>query len=335
MEKILTISIAAYNAELDIKRCLDSFISTNVLEELELIVVNDGSKDNTLNVAKQYEKKYPGIIKVIDKKNGGHGSTINASIKEATGKYYKIVDSDDWIDPEELEKLVFWLRNNDADLVLTPYKCINADKIEDFELIYPYDAMMEIKKITNIEKKSNIIVYMHSTTFKKEVIKRMGPIIDENCFYVDLEYTIFPLYYIKNFVCLDYIVYQYLLGTDEQSMNIKNMIKRRNQHLKVVTRIINYYSDKKRTLKEPVQEIILNRIHSAILSQYKIYANMEPKESIAEVKKFDMWLKQFPELYTGAQGRFMKIIYLNRATRFMFYAPIIRILKIMHLEPKI
>ena len=72
MEKILTISIAAYNAELDIKRCLDSFISTNVLEELELIVVNDGSKDNTLNVAKQYEKKYPGIIKVIDKKNGGH-----------------------------------------------------------------------------------------------------------------------------------------------------------------------------------------------------------------------------------------------------------------------
>lgn len=179
MEKILTISIAAYNAELDIKRCLDSFISTNVLEELELIVVNDGSKDNTLNVAKQYEKKYPGIIKVIDKKNGGH------------------------------------------------------------------------------------------------------------------------------------------------------------QHLKVVTRIINYYSDKKRTLKEPVQEIILNRIHSAILSQYKIYANMEPKESIAEVKKFDMWLKQFPELYTGAQGRFMKIIYLNRATRFMFYAPIIRILKIMHLEPKI
>ena len=206
MEKILTISIAAYNAELDIKRCLDSFISTNVLEELELIVVNDGSKDNTLNVAKQYEKKYPGIIKVIDKKNGGHGSTINASIKEATGKYYKIV---------------FWLRNNDADLVLTPYKCVNADKIEDFELIYPYDAMMEIKKITNIEKKSNIIVYMHSTTFKKEVIKRMGPIIDENCFYVDLEYTIFPLYYIKNFVCLDYIVYQYLLGTDEQSMNIK------------------------------------------------------------------------------------------------------------------
>lgn len=160
MEKILTISIAAYNAELDIKRCLDSFISTNVLEELELIVVNDGSKDNTLNVAKQYEKKYPGIIKVIDKKNGGHGSTINASIKEATGKYYKIVDSDDWIDPEELEKLVFWLRNNDADLVLTPYKCVNADKIEDFELIYPYDAMMEIKKITNIEKKSNIIVYM-------------------------------------------------------------------------------------------------------------------------------------------------------------------------------
>lgn len=95
--------------------------------------------------------------------------------------------------------------------------------ITDFEEVVKLD--------TEYIEKSNIIVYMHSTTFKKEVIKRMGPIIDENCFYVDLEYTIFPLYYIKNFVCLDYIVYQYLLGTDEQSMNIKNMIKRRNQHL--------------------------------------------------------------------------------------------------------
>lgn len=94
MEKILTISIAAYNAELDIKRCLDSFISTNVLEELELIVVNDGSKDNTLNVAKQYEKKYPGIIKVIDKKNGGHMKPVNTNSEHGglildTDKSYK------------------------------------------------------------------------------------------------------------------------------------------------------------------------------------------------------------------------------------------------------
>ena len=335
MEKILTISIAAYNAEFDIRRCLDSFVNSKVFELLEIIVVNDGSKDNTLKVARQYEEQYPESIKVIDKKNGGHGSTINASIKNATGKYYKIVDSDDWVDSKELEKLVIWLKSNDVDLVLTPYKCVNANKNDKYELVYPYNKSKAIGKITNIDKNEDIIVYMHSTTFKKEIVKKMGAIIDENCFYVDLEYTIFPLCYVKNFVCLDFVVYQYLLGTADQSMNINNLIRRRNQHLRIVKRIINYYSDKKGGLTEQVKKMITDRIRSAILSQYKIYANMNPRESLIEIKKFDFWLKNFPELYTGERGKFMKIIYFNRATGFIFYVPIMRVLKWMHMELKV
>ena len=94
-----------------------------------------------------------------------HGSTINASIKNATGKYYKIVDSDDWVDSKELEKLVIWLKSNDVDLVLTPYKCVNANKNDKHELVYPYNKSKAIGKITNIDKNEDIIVYMHSTTF--------------------------------------------------------------------------------------------------------------------------------------------------------------------------
>ena len=98
MEKILTISIAAYNAEKDIARCLDSLIATGIIEKLDVVIVNDGSVDQTAEIANSYVKKYVNSIRLINKQNGGHGSTINASIKVAKGKYYKILDSDDWVE---------------------------------------------------------------------------------------------------------------------------------------------------------------------------------------------------------------------------------------------
>ena len=125
MNKILTISIASYNAEKDIPRCLDSFIQTTVFDKLDIIVVNDGSSDNTSQVASEYAKKYPNSIRVVDKENGGHGSTINTGITYAKGKYFKIVDSDDWVNKDGLEDLVSYLENNDIDLVINPFHTIN------------------------------------------------------------------------------------------------------------------------------------------------------------------------------------------------------------------
>ena len=128
MEKILTISIAAYNAEKYISKCLDSLLNTRVRDQLEIIIVNDGSTDDTLIIAQRYYVNYPNIIKIIDKENGGHGSTINASIKEATGKYYKIIDSDDWVDENGLEKLVDYLSYHNVDMVLNPFNEVYVDR---------------------------------------------------------------------------------------------------------------------------------------------------------------------------------------------------------------
>lgn len=113
-EKILTISIASYNAEKDLPKCLDSFVESNVLDKLDIIVINDGSSDNTSKIAHNYADKHSSI-RVIDKLNGGHGSTINCGIVSAKGKYFRIVDSDDWIDPNELEKLVKYLEKSNVD----------------------------------------------------------------------------------------------------------------------------------------------------------------------------------------------------------------------------
>ena len=334
MDKILTISVAAYNAENDLRRCLDSMIKTTIAEKLEIIVVNDGSKDDTLLVAKEYETKFPNVIRVIDKENGGHGSTINASIKIATGKYYKIVDSDDWVDKRGIESLVKELENIDADLVLNPYQDIDAKTLKQNNLINPYSDNVQIGVVQSINNIDDIVIYMHSTTFKTQLLKQMGPIIDEDCFYVDMEYTLFPLKYVQNYICFDLPVYQYLLGTATQSMNKNSLIKRREQHLKVTKRIIQYYEEIKTDSESGIQKIVLRRVRLALLNQYKIYFNMNSSESRKEIKKFDEWAKAVSrETYKGPEGRLMKIVKFNRQTGFIFYPLINRLMKILKLEP--
>ena len=329
MEKILTISIAAYNAENDISRCLDSLVNSGVLEKLDVVVVNDGSKDQTSKVVKEYVERYKDSIHLIDKENGGHGSTINSSIKVAKGKYYKILDSDDWVDSDNLAKLVCYLESNNVDLVLNPYHEVlysdhSAKKMIEMERgQLEYEIKYDIKKLSE-----KCVLYMHSLTFKTDIIKKMGSIIDEHCFYVDMEYSIFPMLYVKNFVYLDYSVYQYLLGSQTQSMNMQNMIKRRDQHLKVIKRLIKFYNHYENNFCINIKNIIRLRIKYAVYQQYKIYFSMSEKSALTEIKKFDSWLKKENlDLYSGVDGRFMKIINLNRKTNYTFFTLTVKILK--------
>ena len=220
MEKILSLSIAAYNAEKDIVNCLDSLIRSNVLEKLDIIVVNDGSKDHTAEVVQKYVERYRDSIRLVNKKNGGHGSTINTSIKYACGKYYKILDADDWVNSENLNRLVAFLEKTDTDMVLNPYDEIEYNTRTKKRQMNPWDNEVSYEEVHGLEELDKVILYMHSLTFRREVIQKMGAIIDENCFYVDMEYCIFPLLYINSFACLDYPVYQYLLGSQTQSMNL-------------------------------------------------------------------------------------------------------------------
>ena len=143
---ILTIAIPAYNVEQYIEKCLDSILRTSNVEEIEILVVNDGSKDKTAEIVEKYEKITNGIVRLINKENGGHGSTINVSIEQAKGKYYRLVDGDDWVDNENLAKLVEILKNTDADVVLTKgsYEYTNSAKLVD---IIKYDNLAEDKDI--------------------------------------------------------------------------------------------------------------------------------------------------------------------------------------------
>ena len=293
-EKILSVSIAAYNAAKDLPRCINSFLNCRNIDDLELIIVNDGSTDNTLAVANNLYEKYPNSIKIIDKINGGHGSTINASITHSTGKYFKVVDSDDWVETDNLDRLIDMLKNTDIDLIINPYYFVDATNLTKKTLT---DVSTSLEKIEYNKEyyfdnlSCNFSLAMHAMTIKTSIMKKVGPIIDEKCFYVDVEYISFPIEYINSIVFEDFPIYDYLYGTTTQSVNIKNLIKRREQHLKVCKRLVEFYYNlnidsivKKNIIRKTVIEMIT--------AQYTIYFCNDSKVSLPEVKEFDIWLKE-------------------------------------------
>ena len=140
MNKILTIVIPAYNVENYLDEILPTFLDNEILNDIEIIIVNDGSKDNTAIIAREYEKKYPQTVVLIDKENGGHGSTINSGIKHANGKYLRVIDGDDWVDTNALKNFVNKLKSLNEDLVLTPFNNVyitnnQKEKIEFKDII--------------------------------------------------------------------------------------------------------------------------------------------------------------------------------------------------------
>lgn len=324
-EKILTISVAAYNAANCITKCIESFVNSKVIEELEIIIVNDGSKDNTNEVVQEYVSKYPESVRLISKENGGHGSTINTSIKEAAGKYYKIVDSDDWVEIEGLERLVEELSRSDEDLIINPYYKVNAS-----------DESKELVESDGGDLTDKAIFEMHAMTIKTDVVKAMGPVIDEHCFYVDTEFVVFAMSRVNSMKCLDFPVYDYLLGTTTQSMNMKNLVKNRSQHIKVCKRILDYYNsidikkDYDNSFGINIGEEIRKRICDALVVQYIIFSHMSVLTVKAEIKEFDEYIKATSkEIYEvvcnhGISNGYnsMRVVWILRKVGFAGYIPI-------------
>lgn len=326
--KLLTVSVAAYNAERYLEKCLKSFVDSAVSDQIEVIVVNDGSTDQTQMIAENFQVQYPDVIKVINKVNGGHGSTINRSIESATGKYYKIVDADDWVEKDGIEKLVRYIENSDCDLILNPYWEISATTGAKSQQLSPCGSDIVEGKVFALANQRDIMLYMHSLTFKTSIVKKMGSIIDENCFYVDMEYALFPLEFVESAIFLNFPVYDYLLGSATQSMAMDNMVKRRNQHLKVTKRLIQYYTNNSSRLMGKKNDLFSERLKYAVYNQYKIYYYMASSEAKEEMIAFDKWLKTYShEIYKGPIGRFMKIVKFDRMTGWILWNVNVNLMK--------
>lgn len=265
MEKILTVVVPSYNASAYLEETLPYILGTAYNDELEILIVNDGSTDDTLTVAKEWEARYPQTIKVIDKENGGHGSTINAGIDVAVGHYFKVIDADDWVNVEEFEKLIAFLKTTDVDEVVTPYNEVyeNSDQIIKVE----YLKGQEFDKIAynNFLEKMSIVPQMHSVTIKTEILRNNRLYVGEKMFYVDTEYIVYPMPYIQSVAYKDFTVYQYRLGTQGQSVHINNYIKNRRMLKQVMFNIANFQMEEGRVWSS-VQTELVNRTLRGMLS---------------------------------------------------------------------
>lgn len=318
--KILTIVVPTYNVEKYLDRCILSLVyDRSILNLIEIIIVNDGSKDRSVEVARKYETLYPGTVIVIDKPNGGHGSTINAGLNAATGKYFRVIDSDDWVNIDDFSPFVKALQSINTDLVITDYSREMA--YDGTRLFCSYKNLVD-GKTYNLDKMDLSILgddylYMATSTVKTEKLRKAKLILDENTFYVDMEYNILPIAELSTFTFLGYDIYRYWIGRPQQSIDIRNTFKNRSHHEKVLRRIIEFYSAKK--LNKNKQAYIRKIITLMLNTHYFIYCTQRiSKNETREIIRFDAWLKQTsPTLYSDVAEKFPYIENF-RKTGFIF-----------------
>lgn len=243
--KALSIIIPAYNVSAFIEQTLDSIFEVeSIIKYLDVIVVNDGSTDDTLKKLKNYEVKFPDSLQIIDKENGGHGSGINAGIKVAQGKYLKVIDGDDWLLKKGLEELVNYIINCEdyPDLIVNPYR--KAWEGGEIETVDFHDIPERTVVDYSIVNKFNYTLPLHTITINTDIYKSNRiQAIDEKISYDDMEYILFPVPYIKTITFLAETVYVYRLGLAGQSMNPKQMLKRLPMHSKVIETLATYLQE--------------------------------------------------------------------------------------------
>lgn len=331
--KLLTISIAAYNVEEYINNTIRSLVdSKKILNDIEIIIVNDGSLDNTVNISKEYARKYSNSIILIDKENKGYGSTINESLKIASGKYFKLLDGDDWYDTSELCKFVDVLKESNADLIFTKYTKINditKEKvvIKNGDLIY--DGIT--KEFNTINNKTNIA--MHEIAFKTSILKNNNIHITENCYYTDVEYVLKPLEYVKTMSSFDINLYMYRQGRIDQSISIKSISNKYNQALQASLMLAEYYENNLKKKNNYNAKFIKSCIVDSVQNKAILLLKFDDwRLKVFEFKKFLEKIKRncpniYKDLYNGKSYKKNLIVFIMLITNFKLNSVLKKVLK--------
>ncbi len=245
--KLISFAVPCYNSQDYMRKCVDSLLTGG--DEVEIIIVNDGSRDDTINIANGYAEKYPDIVKVIDKENGGHGSGVNAGMANSTGLYYKVVDSDDWLDDNALASLLSKIREHKEKGTLPDLYVTNFiyDKVsEGTQYVSAYGDKMPEGQIIGWDKvkKFNLshMMLMHALLYKREKLLQSGTVLPEHTFYVDNLFAYKPLPFMQTVCYLNLDLYHYFIGREDQSVNRKNFVKRYEQQIRVMKCMTDAYT---------------------------------------------------------------------------------------------
>ncbi len=244
--KLITFAIPCYNSQDYMANCIESLLPGG--EAVEIIIVNDGSSDNTAKIADEYAAKYPTIVKAVHQENGGHGQAVNTGLKNATGLYFKVVDSDDWVEAASYKVIMetiskFVAEDNLIDMFISNYVYENEATIVKKVMRYsflPKDREFTWDDLGKVKKGQYIL--MHSALYRTDLLRECGLELPKHTFYVDNIYVYMPLVHVKKMYYIDVNFYRYYIGRDDQSVNEKVMIKRIDQQLKVNKMMIDEFT---------------------------------------------------------------------------------------------
>ena len=237
--KILTVAIPCYNSEAYMDKCIRSLLPAG--DDIEILIIDDGSwKDNTAAVADRYQEKYPRIIRTIHQENGGHGEAVNTGIRNATGLYFKVVDSDAWVNPDSLKRVIERLKEleeagSPVDMFLANFiydkDGVKRKKVMHFRRAFPVDEIFDWSGIHHMKVTQYIL--MHNIIYRHKVLEESGLELPAHTFYVDNIFAFQPYPYVKTIYYMDENLYHYYIGREDQSVNEQIMIGRIDQQIKV------------------------------------------------------------------------------------------------------
>ncbi len=315
--KILTIAIPCYNSAAYMRKAIDHAVVGG--EDVEILVIDDGSRDETLEVARDYERRFPGIVRAIHQENKGHGGAVNTGIREATGIYYKVCDSDDWLDYDSfisvlqaLREVIAGPRTLDAMICNYVYDKVGVKRKRMMRYVgcFPENRIFtwdEMEKKLN----SHRYVLMHSLIYRTNLLRECGLELPEHTFYVDNLVAFTPMSYVKTLYYLNVPLYRYYIGRDDQSVNEKVMIGRIDQQLKVTKLMIDSYRpDLARNWNQSEFMVhylsIIMTVSSVLLLRINTEESLEKKKELWDyLKKKDLIL--YLRIRRSFIGRIMNI----------------------------
>lgn len=314
--KLLTVAIPCYNSAAYMSHAIDTLLTGG--DEMEIIIVNDGSSDDTQKIAEGYQAKHPSIIRVVSQENGGHGEAVNTGLANATGLYFKVVDSDDWVNERALRQVLDTLKNliadgNSPDLFLANYVYEKVDakkkKIIHYNWALPKDRIFTWDEIMHFKQSQNIL--MHSTIYRTKLLKDCGIHLPKHTFYVDNIFVYVPLPFVKTLYYMDVNLYRYFIGRSDQSVNEQVMIKRIDQQLRVTKLMIESHrltqikSDKLRNYMIKYLSMMMT-ICSVFLIKEGSDESIAKKQDLWDyLKNYDRWL--YKKIRSQILGRSMNL----------------------------
>ena len=320
---VLTVVVPSYNVEKYLRGTVVSMLDQKNANKIEILIVNDGSKDRTAEIGRELEQLTTvggrSIVRLIDKENGGHGSTINVGIAQARGKYLKVVDGDDTVDSEEFAKLIDILENENSDVVLNNY-------IEDFA----ETNVANIKKIYTqlkpcVQYRFEDVCYpnygfstwgpiLSCSSYRTDMLRRADFKLSEKTFYVDMELNINVAIHCDTVTYYDLDIYRYLLGRVGQSVTAASYKRNFKHHENVCINMIETYYRFRDTLPQSKRDYIVDHlIFPMVRAQYEIAMNY--RKEVSAFNSFDRRLHAYPEIYNRTDKIPIKNLKLYRATR--------------------